>query len=654
MKAYLPKMLCFLVGALFSLSAAAGSARHTLENTQNPQLKAFQMVKRGSTPAVDDLTFLHRVHLDLTGHIPSQETIAAFTANPSASKYAAEIERLFQSEAYVDRWVTFLADLLRNEPIFEDTSAPFRNAMHNGLREHIRNNTPWDVLAKEVLTGNGSAVNPSTAFGFWAREIFLEDFRLEVLDNQVANITETFLGIQTNCVSCHDGQYHLEQVNVGLVAKKREDFWAMAAFLSQSYVYYPFSAEDEDESFDGFLQKLHLVDLDRGQGDMEEGELFADERFMDGEYNAQSVAGEGMRVPRNGGVIQPKYMFSGESPRQGESRREALARLITSDPQFARNMVNRIWAAFFGEGFVHPLNGWDPGRTDAATAAAHQSTVQPRTPALLDALTNEFIQSGFDLKWLQRRIVTSGLYQARLTETEDKNDYLGYWRSNKRVRRLPAEAIVDRYHHALGLEQRYVYRGNIHEAVSSTWALPSPGEPEGFALIHIPEENFDEDNLVWLNDPTNLGFQSIADYFYRQDTAHELLVNLGRGRLIANSPRENTSTVQRALFMMNQPEFHAYMGGGFEVELDEEEVATIGRLYLPASPFLQAKISELSDGRLDQDGFLTEIFTRFLLRAPSAAERTLFKEYYRGKEIYQGVYDTAWALINHPDFIHQR
>lgn len=639
-------LLCFFVAPIL-----AGSANLT----QTLALESDHHLKRGSEPPIDDLTFLHRVHFDLTGHAPSHETINVFVANPDPGKYAAEIETLFQSQAFVDRWVTFLADLLQNEPLFDDTPAPFRNAMHARLGKHIRDNTGWDQIAREVLTGNGAGTLGTTAFGFWAREVFIEEFRLEVLDNQVATITDAFLGIQTNCVSCHDGQYHLEQVNVGLVDKKREDFWAMAAFLSQTFVYYPFPGEDEeeDESFDDFMKNLHLVDLDKNNVSNEDGELFVEERFRDGQYNAQSVAGEGMRVPRNGGVIQPKYMFTGEQPRQGESRREALARMITSDRQFARNMVNRVWAEFFGEGFVHPLNGWDPGRIDSATADAHASTVQPRTPALMESLTEGFIQNGYDLQWLMRRIVASGLYLDTLSETVNPNDYLGYWRSKQRIRRLPAEAIVDRYHRALDIPQRYVYRGNITSTVGSAWALPSSGEPESFSLIQIPEDDVEFENLTWLNDPTNLGFSSKADYFFSQDTAMEMLVRLGRGQFLANQPRENTSTVQRALFLLNQPEVHSYMYGGYEVEYDEED-GDLGSFVIPASPYLQTKIEQLNNGSLSQDEFLKEMFLRFLVREPTQAERGLFTNYYSGKSVQQGVYDTAWALINHPDFIHQR
>ncbi len=625
---------CFLVGTLLFGADGRGSDRDL-------QLKPFQAVKRGVRPAIDDLTFLHRVHLDLTGQIPPQFHIDTFAANPNPGKYVEEIERLLNSEAYHYRWVTFLADLFKNEFMGFDQEASFRNAFDTQLQGYIRNNTPFDVVAREILTGSGKGVQPGSAFPFWTQDLFEEEFRLEVLDNQVANITDTFLGIQTNCVSCHNGSYHLEEVNVGLVEKKREDFWAMAAFLSKSFVFFPYLDDDEP-----FASNLQLVDIDDENGRPGIGDYFSEPRFRDGEYRAQSIAGEGMRVPRNGGVIEPRYMFGGGTPEPGETRRAALARLLTADRQFARNIVNRVWAEFFGEGFVHPLNSWDLARLNATTAANYQTTVQPRTPALLEALTNEFINNGYDLKRLIRRIAGSSLYLSPLQAEPDSKDYLGYWRGKQRVRRLTAESIVDRYHRALGLEQRYIVRGRYDQTVNSTWALPSAGEPDPFVLYRASDEP--PYNLYFVADPVDLGFQSMAQFEFYQYTTNVLLQTMGHGDGFS-TPRQNTSTVQRALFMLNSNEFSNYMYGG--VEYDEGDY---GILEIPSSPYLLAQIERLANNPDQAGPFVEEIFQRFLVRAPTPAEKLLFLDYLNSKPVAFAVYDTAYALINHPDFVHQR
>jgi len=63
-------------------------------------------------------------------------------------------------------------------------------------------------------------------------------------------------------------------------------------------------------------------------------------------------------------TIPPNYIFNGQGANKGEGYRQALARLVTSDPQFARATVNYVWAAFFTMGIVDPPDQFDPARLD--------------------------------------------------------------------------------------------------------------------------------------------------------------------------------------------------------------------------------------------------------------------------------------------------
>jgi len=72
-------------------------------------------------------------------------------------------------------------------------------------------------------------------------------------------------------------------------------------------------------------------------------------------------------------------------------------------PTTARAFVNRVWQAIFGSGIVESVE--DLG---------HQST-PPSHQQLLDWLAVEFMESGWDVKALQRLIVTSGTYRQNST-----------------------------------------------------------------------------------------------------------------------------------------------------------------------------------------------------------------------------------------------
>ena len=102
------------------------------------------------------------------------------------------------------------------------------------------------------------------------------------------------------------------------------------------------------------------------------------------------------------------------------------------NPLTARVMVNRVWQHLFGEGLVRTPS--DFGARGAP----------PTHPELLDYLTVTFIEDGWSVKKLIRRIVTSSVYRQASDDRPDaravdpENELL--WRMNRR--RLDFEALA--------------------------------------------------------------------------------------------------------------------------------------------------------------------------------------------------------------------
>jgi hypothetical protein len=123
--------------------------------------------------------------------------------------------------------------------------------------------------------------------------------------------------------------------------------------------------------------------------------------------------------------------------RNSSGRRSALALWLTKPdhPLATRVMVNRVWQYHFGKGLAP--NASDFGKLGGA----------PTHPELLDWLATRFVEDGWSLKKLHRRILLSQTYRQssshpKLQEQQSKdplNQY--YWRSD--VRRLDAEQIRD-------------------------------------------------------------------------------------------------------------------------------------------------------------------------------------------------------------------
>ncbi|OYW17359.1 MAG: hypothetical protein B7Z55_12670, partial [Planctomycetales bacterium 12-60-4] len=124
-----------------------------------------------------------------------------------------------------------------------------------------------------------------------------------------------------------------------------------------------------------------------------------------------------------------------DAPVGPNGRRAALANWLArpEHPLTARVMVNRIWQLRMGSGLV-------PTPNDFGILGGKASNRK-----LLDWLAAEFVSSGWNIKHMDRLIVTTAAYRqaadidAKKAAIDGENKY--YWRMNRR--RLEGEAIRD-------------------------------------------------------------------------------------------------------------------------------------------------------------------------------------------------------------------
>src|SRR3989441_10134254 len=76
----------------------------------------LERLKIQPSPVTDDVTFFRRLSLDLTGRLPSPESVRAFRDDPTPSrlKRAKMIDKLIASPDYVDHWTVKWGDLLQS------------------------------------------------------------------------------------------------------------------------------------------------------------------------------------------------------------------------------------------------------------------------------------------------------------------------------------------------------------------------------------------------------------------------------------------------------------------------------------------------------------------------------------------------------------
>jgi hypothetical protein len=170
---------------------------------------------------------------------------------------------------------------------------------------------------------------------------------------------------------------------------------------------------------------------------------------------AKSGAGDGEKIiftSRDGNINQP---LTGRpqppKPLDGRplameapaDRREALADWLTSpdNPYFARAIVSRLWANFYGVGLVE--------RVDDLRATNPASNEE-----LLSAAARYLAEHKFDLKALMRVILQSETYQRssqpRAENAADLRFYSRYY-----PRRLMAEVLLDAYSQVTGVPTEF-------------------------------------------------------------------------------------------------------------------------------------------------------------------------------------------------------
>ncbi len=169
---------------------------------------------------------------------------------------------------------------------------------------------------------------------------------------------------------------------------------------------------------------------------------------------------------KTGEVSQLRFLYPELSAQLGDvpvdapldQRRAAAARLFTAreDGRFARTFVNRIWDRLYGRGLVGNVDDMDQ---------------RPWDPDLLDWLASDFVEHGYDVQFLLRRIVTSRAYQLPAVPRADpaaKFIFRGPF-----LRRLTAEEFIDGISSVTG-EWRILKSKNAGEgAYVRDWRLKS-------------------------------------------------------------------------------------------------------------------------------------------------------------------------------------
>ena len=206
------------------------STKHETRNTKPTPIDHFILAKLAEkklSPAgpADKATLLRRVTFDLTGLPPTPAELDAFLTDRSPDAFTRVVDRLLASPHYGERWTRHWLDLARfSESDGFEYDKMREHAWHyrDYLIRSFNEDKPYARFVREQIAGD--ALEPVTRDGIIGTGFLVAGpydeagntsvsaslkarIREEEMEDVIAAVGQTFLGMTVNCARCHDHKF---------------------------------------------------------------------------------------------------------------------------------------------------------------------------------------------------------------------------------------------------------------------------------------------------------------------------------------------------------------------------------------------------------------------------------------------------------------
>ncbi len=684
--------------------------------TKIDELVVAKLRKLGIVPSdlATDAEFLRRLSLDMTGSLPTPAEVEEFLADKSAGKREKKIESLLASSAYATWWATKLCDMTGNNPrraaeqqLGDQQSRQWYDWIHRRVRENVAYDEIVEGIAlatsrapgqsyEEYCAEMSSYYHPDKPADFSQRDS-MPYFWSRARDGAKAkekalSFSYAFLGVRLQCAECH--KHPFDQWT-------KDDFDQFTAFFEPvTYGNSPDSRKEYQEMLKkitgdvkGGQAQRKLADAVKRGDTVPWREVFVTAAGR-GNDNAKGKNNKNKNKKKGPSrrVVTPKLLGEeqGVDLVRNEDPRAALMEWMREqdNPYFAKAFVNRVWASYFNVGIIEP-----PDDLNLANP--------PSNEPLLDYLTQGFIASGYDMKWVHREIANSRTYQLsfKINETNrlDERNF-----SHAVLRRLPAEVAYDAVTQATASDTELVtYRENYERRAigpassgqrrgQSNFALQVFGKPD--RLTNCDCERSAEPSLLQAlflrNDQDVLRMIDRPDGWIRQVSAELGQPERGNRTNIADAKgnndrraaarnvedfrqlrREIAALEARAARLTKSGDKVQAQRIRRRVEKMKEEARTAAR-KTQAKPVAanDKDVAVKKDGaakKSDKSGsdksdiakqpdvaaMIRSAYLRTLSRPPTAEEHERIRAHLAATGQVPGLRDLIWALLNSKEFI---
>ena len=536
-------------------------------------------------PQADKRTLIRRLTFDLTGLPPTLDEIAAFLKDDSERAYEKLVDRLLAKPQYGEHMARYWLDLVR----FADT-----NGLHH---DHYREMTPyrdWVIRSyndnlpfSDFIIGQlagdlipNASVDQQIASGFNRLHLIIdrgtalpeESFTRNVVD-RVSAVGTAFLGLTLQCAVCHDHKYD---------PVTQKNFYQFYAFFNNFDGSPETFADRSSLEFKRGMQPPYLElpspeqTAERQRFDTDIAKLASEVEALkakpaepkalkaaNSKLSQQQAARDTLlktipvtlvmkeraevrpaHILNRGAYDQPGEQVDRGTPEflppldanEGLKTRLDLANWLVdpAHPLTARVTVNRFWQQLFGVGLVKTSEDFGV-----------QGEL-PSHPNLLDYLTLQFVQSGWNVQSLMRSIVLSQTYrQASQASLDQYESDPGNRLLARGARfRLDAEMIRDQVLATSGLLNPTMLGKSV-----------KPPQPAGlWKIVSMPSSyprifEADSGNQIYR--------RSLYTFWKRGLPPPQMTILNAPSRENCVARRERTNTPLQALLLMNEEQYFA-------------------------------------------------------------------------------------------------
>lgn len=390
----------------------------------------------------DKERLLKRLSLDITGLPPSISLMDQFLNDASDNAYEKVVDALINTPQYGEKMAVHWLDIARYADSYgyQDDNIRTQWPWRDWVIHAFNKNLPYDQFITWQLAGDmlpNATKEQILATGFFRNHkyteeggVIPEEYRMEYLFDKTKTFTKGIQAITLECAQCHDHKYD---------PFSQKDYYSFLAFFNNT----------KEKGYEGDVSiskpakfpilkltdkeiKQYLSFINKKDTGLITISVMAEDTVRNTYLLNRGVYDQPIGNPLYASAIPAVMKFD---DKKFERNRIGLAKwtIDKNNPLTARVFVNQLWQEIFGKGIVKTAGDFG------------MQGELPSHPDLLDWLAVDFMENGWNIKKLIKKIVMSATYRQSVKTTEEKqkvgpdNIYLSRGPRN----RVSAESIRD-------------------------------------------------------------------------------------------------------------------------------------------------------------------------------------------------------------------